>query len=105
VVEPVTFTGPIKERLAVETKRCFEERLLRVPESRSIRRAVQSVKRFVTATGNLRFDAARTEKGHADEFWALALAVSASSTKGYVAASEGGMVGDTIAGRVMELVF
>jgi len=28
----------------------------------------------VTVAGNTRFDAARTDRGHADEFWAKALA-------------------------------
>lgn len=104
-MEPVQFTPQAKERLAVETKKRFEERTVRVPDSRSIRRAVQSVKRYVGPTGNLRFDAARTEKGHADEFWALALAISASSTQGYVPASEGGLVGETVTAGLMEAAF
>jgi phage FluMu gp28-like protein len=73
-VEPVTFTAAMKENLAYRTKRRMENRLSLLPDTREIRRAFSAVKRFVTPSGNLRFDAARTEGGHADEFWAKALA-------------------------------
>jgi phage FluMu gp28-like protein len=77
-VEPVTFTLQTKEALAVLTKRMFEERLLRIPSHREIRASLHAVRRMATATGHFRFDADRTEKGHADEFWALALALQAT---------------------------
>ncbi len=105
VVEPVTFTAPVKERMAVEAKTCFEERTIGIPESREIRRSIQSVKRYVTATGNLRFDAARSSAGHGDEFWALALALAAASEKSYVPASECGVLGESVLGNLMEAVF
>lgn len=102
VVEPVQFTGPVKERMATELKKRFEDRTIAIPEAKSIRRAIQSVKRFVGPTGNIRYDAARTDAGHADEFWALALAVAASSQGGrYVPASEGGLIGEPVMGGLM----
>lgn len=104
-VEPVQFTAQVKERMAVETKRLIEERNLLLPEDRRIRRAIQSVKRFVGATGQIRFDAAHTDQGHADEFWALALAISAASSKHYIPASEGGTIGRTVAGNLMGVEF
>jgi phage FluMu gp28-like protein len=73
-VEPVVFTAALKEDLAFRTKRRMEAGLTLLPDTREIRRAFSAVKRFVTPSGNLRFDAARTEAGHADEFWAKALA-------------------------------
>lgn len=73
-VEPVVFTAAVKEDLAFRTRRRMEEGLTRLPDTRDVRRAFSSVKKFVTASGNLRFDAERTEAGHADEFWAKALA-------------------------------
>ncbi len=73
-VEPVVFTAAVKEDLAFRTKRRMEARLTLLPDTREIRRAFSAVKKFVTPSGNLRFDAARTEAGHADEFWAKALA-------------------------------
>jgi phage FluMu gp28-like protein len=106
VVEPVTFTGPVKEALAVRGKTCLEERKIGLPEDRRIRRAFQSVKRFVTAAGNIRFDANRTDQGHADEFWAAMLALEAASgAPNYVPAEEVGPMGETTVGNLMERVF
>jgi phage FluMu gp28-like protein len=82
-VEPVTFTAAVKENLAYRTKRRMENRLSLLPDTREIRRALNAVKKFVTPSGNLRFDAARTEAGHADEFWAKALAdLAADQSRG-----------------------
>ncbi len=82
-VEPVVFTAAVKESLAYRTKRRMENRLSLLPDTREIRRAFSAVKRFVTPSGNLRFDAARTEAGHADEFWAKALAdLAADDSRG-----------------------
>ena len=78
-VEEVTFTGAVKEDLAVTVRRKFEDRQVRIPPDRDIREDLHSVKKFTTAAGNIRFDSERTELGHADRFWALALAVHAAS--------------------------
>jgi phage FluMu gp28-like protein len=79
IVEPVTFTQQLKERLAPMVKQAFEERTVRIPDNREVRADINSVKRFVTPAGNVRFDAAHTDRGHADRFWALALVVNAAS--------------------------
>lgn len=73
-VEPVTFTAPVKEDLAFRTKRLAEGGQILLPENRDIRRAFGAIKKTVTVAGAIRFDAARTEAGHADEFWAKSLA-------------------------------
>lgn len=73
-VEPVIFTAAVKENLAFRTKRRMEKQLSLLPDTREVRRAFSAVKRVVTPSGNLRFDAVRTAAGHADEFWAKALA-------------------------------
>ncbi|MDR2377384.1 MAG: terminase family protein [Puniceicoccales bacterium] len=73
-VEGITFTSAIKERLAYELRRGFEQRQLRIPAERSIRDDLRSVKRETTFAGNIRFSAERNKNGHADRFWALALA-------------------------------
>lgn len=78
-VEPVEFNISNKESMATNTKRQFEERLVRIPPAAFIRRSVNAVKRFTSPTGHFRFDADRTEQGHADEFWSLALALAAAS--------------------------
>ena len=80
-VEPVTFTAAVKEDLAYRTKRRMENGLTLLPDSREIRRAFSAVKKFVTVSGNVRFDAERTEAGHSDEFWAKALADLAAETR------------------------
>jgi len=81
-VDPVSFTLAVKEDLAVRLKRLLEERRLRIPYAPTLRRALAAVKRYATPTGHFRFDAARTEEGHADEFWALALACRAAEHPG-----------------------
>jgi phage FluMu gp28-like protein len=79
-VEPVQFTAQVKEKLAPLVKQQFEDRLVRIPDNREVRADINAVKRFVTPAGNIRFDAEHTDKGHADRFWALALAANAAST-------------------------
>lgn len=106
VVEPVTFTGPVKEQMAVALKTSMENLGVAIPEEKGIRRAFQAVKRFVGPTGNIRYDAARTDAGHADEFWALALAHAAASNDAqYVPASECGLVGKPLVAGLMERAF
>ena len=73
-VEAVTFTAALKEDLAYRTRRRMEQRLTLLPDTAEVRRAFSAVKRFITPSGHARFDAARTDSGHADEFWAKALA-------------------------------
>ena len=78
-VEPVVFTQAVKENLAVRVKRLLEDGRLRLPSDPAVRAALGSVKRYITPSGNIRFDADRTEAaGHADHFWALALALGAA---------------------------
>jgi phage FluMu gp28-like protein len=77
-VEPLSFTLARKHALAVRVKRCFEEKTIRIPDHRDLRRDLNAVKRIVTSAGHVRFDAERTEQGHADRFWALALALHAA---------------------------
>jgi phage FluMu gp28-like protein len=78
-VEPVTFTLAVKEDLAVTLRRRFEDHQVRIPVDRRIREDLHSVKRVVTSAGNIRFDAERSADGHADRFWALALALHAGA--------------------------
>jgi phage FluMu gp28-like protein len=78
-VEAVEFNIANKESMATATKRHFEDRTVRIPAANHIRRACNAVKRYTSPTGHFRFDAERTEAGHADEFWALALASAAAA--------------------------
>ncbi|MBZ5516773.1 MAG: hypothetical protein LAN62_18370, partial [Acidobacteriia bacterium] len=95
-VEPVVFTAALKEDLAFRTKRRLEARLSLLPDTREVRRAFSAVKKYVTPSGNLRFDAARTDAGHADEFWAKALADLAADSEAHrvAAAAADGFLAD-----------
>jgi phage FluMu gp28-like protein len=115
--EGETITVPVKERMAVGVKRRMEEHTLRLPAGdfggaedagkvARIRRACSAIKRVMGATGQMRFDAARTDQGHADEFWALALWLAGmESGRTYVPASAGGLMGQPVMGGVLDMVF
>jgi phage FluMu gp28-like protein len=79
-VEGIDFTVASKEALATGLKQNFEDLQSRIPMSQVIRNSLHSVKKYETSTGHFRFDADRTEEiGHADHFWAKALATQAAS--------------------------
>jgi phage FluMu gp28-like protein len=77
-VEPVTFTAGAKDELATGLRLRVEERTLRIPADPAIRNDWHSVRRRVTAAGPARYEASRSGAGHADRFWAAALAVRAA---------------------------
>jgi phage FluMu gp28-like protein len=79
-VEAVNFTPAVKEALAYPLRGKMEDRQLRIPYDKHIRADLRSVTKQTTAAGNIRFTAERTPDGHADRFWALALAIHAAST-------------------------
>lgn len=79
-VENVTFTPKVKEALAYPVRGRMQDRTLRIPYDPNIRGDLRSVTKQTTAAGNIRFTAERTADGHADRFWALALAVHAGSS-------------------------
>ena len=77
-VECVTFSGRVKESLAYPVRGRMEDKKLRIPYKPEIRADLRAVTKETTAAGNIRFTAERSENGHADRFWALALAISAA---------------------------
>jgi len=78
-VEPCTLTAPFKEKIAGLMRNKFTDKLMRIPVSEKVRNDLHSVRKIVTAAGNIRLDAPRSEGSHADRFWAAALAVYAGS--------------------------
>jgi phage FluMu gp28-like protein len=77
-VEGIAFTPESKEALAVGLKQNFEDLGSRIPALNTIRNSLHSVKKYATTTKHFRFDAEKTDAtGHADHFWAKALAVQA----------------------------
>ncbi len=77
-VEGVNFTGPVKEELAYPLRAAFEDRTARIPNEPNLRADLRAIKKETTAAGNIRFTADRGKNGHADRFWALALAIHAA---------------------------
>jgi len=79
-VEKVKFTAPVKDHLASLGRGLFEDKRTRVPADRETRESFHTVRKSVTISGNVRYDAASTEAGHADDFWAFNLAKEAGRT-------------------------
>lgn len=77
-VEGVTFTNKVKEDLAYRLRTEFENKTVFIPGRHEIREDLHSVRRITTSANNIRFDAERSDNGHADRFWALALALHAA---------------------------
>lgn len=77
-VEPIMFTNKTKEELAYTVRTHFENKTVYIPKKHEIREDLHSVRRITTSANNIRFDADHTDDGHADRFWALALALHAA---------------------------
>lgn len=78
-VEETVFTMASKSAMAARTRTMFEDRSILIPVDREMREDLHSIRKTVTASGNIRYDADRTDaRGHADRFWALALAIHAA---------------------------
>lgn len=79
-VEAVNFTPAVKEELAYPLRASFEDRTVRIPNDDVIIADLRAIKKETTSSGNVRFSADRGPGGHADRFWALALAKHAGAT-------------------------
>lgn len=79
-VQGVTFTNANKETWAVETRRRLTESEVPLPIERDLAYQIHSIKKRVTATKTYAFDAERNEQGHADAYWAWALAIWAGKS-------------------------
>ena len=78
-VEPVNFSGPVKEALAYPLRAAFEDKSIKIPNNNDVRADLRSIKKVSTAAGNVRFEADHGPGGHADRFWAVALALHAAA--------------------------
>lgn len=82
-VEGILFTGAAKLDMATTLKERFQDRKIRVPAGDTILRAdLHSIKSQVGVTGQRRLIADGESDGHADRFWAGALAASAADLGG-----------------------
>ena len=73
-------TAPAKLVVATALREAMEDRRLRLPEDQDLRLDLHSVRMEVGPTGAGRLVAERADSdGHADRFWALALACGAAA--------------------------
>lgn len=91
-VEGVTFTGAVKEGLAIALQTEFQEQTTLIPqkpvfpglENKTKRNeqleSLHAIRKIITISGNARYDAQANDNGHGDFFWALALGVHAART-------------------------
>jgi phage FluMu gp28-like protein len=74
VLEGVMFNNAVKEELAMGVKEGLEKNEFMLQNDNKFHRQIHSIKRMATSGGNVRYDSERDEDGHADSFWAWALA-------------------------------
>lgn len=79
-VEGVTFTIESKDMLASPFRSTLEDANFRMPDDPKIFADFRAIKKIQTAGDNVRFAADRGKNGHADRFWAAALARNAGGT-------------------------
>ena len=74
-VVPEVFSNESKERWCTDLKILFQRRDIELPRSRELVSQIHSIRRRVLPSGKVSFEAERTVRGgHADRFWAIALA-------------------------------
>ncbi len=76
--EGVLFSNASKALWATNAKMLISQHKTPLPTDRELAYQINSIKRIVTASKNLVFDTNKTEKHHADKFWAWALALAAA---------------------------
>ncbi|PQV56397.1 phage FluMu gp28-like protein [Defluviimonas denitrificans] len=80
-VEGVLFTSPARLELATDLKESMQDRKTRIPAGDPVLRAdLHAIRSQVGVTGIRRLIADSDTDGHADRFWAMALAVSAGTS-------------------------
>jgi phage FluMu gp28-like protein len=79
-VEPITSNASIKEEMAFDLRRAFEDRALRIDTDPKLHADLRGIKKLVTSAGNIRF-AGESDDSHCDRFWAKALRQHAAKTR------------------------
>ncbi|HUS37356.1 MAG TPA: terminase family protein [Verrucomicrobiae bacterium] len=72
----------VTEAMATELVGVFEDGAIRIPNDAALREDLRKPERITTPGGRVSIAATRTEAGHADRFWSVALAVEAGSSGG-----------------------
>jgi phage FluMu gp28-like protein len=71
----VYFTSVVKEAMSLNLKKMLEDKIITLPNDPLLIADMHAIKRKAGAKGFL-YDADKNEHGHADRYWALALAAS-----------------------------
>ena len=85
------FTNASKERWATDFKILLQRRDVDLPRDRELVAQLHSIKRRVLPSGNVSYDAERTNRGHADQFWAITLACQRERGPNRSGEAEGGV--------------
>lgn len=78
-VTKVAFTEQAKRDMAVGVKNVMEDAGARLPSTAVVKADFRKIRRVVSPSGNVLFKGERDADGHADRFWAFALAVRAAT--------------------------
>jgi phage FluMu gp28-like protein len=81
-LEGVIFGVESKEIMAIAVRTGLEKKEFILHNDDRFRRQCHAIKRFPTTGGHFRYDSHRDEQGHADSFWAWALANHAITPEG-----------------------
>lgn len=76
-LEGVVFTPETKEVMAIDVKRGLENKEFLLENDKEFHQQIHSIKRTSNGGKYFKYDADRNQQGHADSFWAWALANSA----------------------------
>lgn len=74
IVEELAMEGEWKDRAAQSMKIRFENQIIAIPDDEQLKRQIGSIKKKVSTSGNVSYDAEKDKDHHGDKFWALALA-------------------------------
>ena len=81
IVKPIMFDNEIKQQMVLGLKELMHNGKVRFPNDATLINNIRAIQRQYSAAGYLKFDSGRNEEvGHADLFWALALALLVEKT-------------------------
>lgn len=78
-IEQCQFTAELKNELFTGLRRSFDDKLIRIPVSRTIREDLHGLQKVTSQSGGIRYIAPHNEDGHCDRATALALARRAAA--------------------------
>jgi phage FluMu gp28-like protein len=77
-LDGVSFTPSVREQMVIMTRRKFEEKLIEIPDDEDLIADIHEIRKTLKNDNRVHYGSRRTSAGHADRFWAMALAVRAA---------------------------